>query len=153
MLNLNLTQIIPPSLKALRFILAKDKALFTAWRNKILKDCVFCIRKENNGINLNSDRHEYALVMCECVLYQRNVHLFLFHTLSSAVICRKCVFLKRKKIEGKEIWDDDHDDNGDEIHKCAKKNKQKHRFCVNTFNTPEKCLKKRIMNYRGKLMS
>lgn len=51
------------------------------------------------------------------------------------------MFLKRKKIEGKEIWDDDHDDNGDEIQKCAKKNKQKHRFCVNTFNTPEKCLK------------
>lgn len=75
MLNLNLTQIIPPSLKALRFILAKDKAFSTAWRNKILKDCVFCIRKENNGINLKSDRHEYALVMCVSVCYTRETFI------------------------------------------------------------------------------
>lgn len=47
----------------------------------MLKDCVFCIRKENNGINLKSDRHEYALVMCvcaRCVMPEKRSFIFVF---------------------------------------------------------------------------
>lgn len=155
--NLNFVQIIMKSSWKALFILMihthvqDNKPLFfICMYTKMLKDCVFCIRKENNGINLKSDRHEYALVptrACVCVCRKNVLFIFVLYMNShhSSFCSRKMYvcFWKGEEIEGKKADSrrcDDDDDNGDEIQKCAKKNKQKHTDFVLIYNTKREIL-------------